>query len=202
MTKFPIKNLYGLVLTGGESRRMKKDKSSLQFHGQTQTAFGVELLSKFCEKVFISNRKEQKDDPDKKGFAQIHDAAQYSNIGPLGGILSAMTANSDVAWLVLACDLPFVKETTIETLLSKRNPQKIATAYKSSHDNLPEPLCAIYEPAARVQLLKFLSQDIHCPRKIMINSDVQLLEPSGKMDLENINNPDEFEQALKVLKKK
>ncbi len=200
--KLPIKNLYGLVLTGGESRRMKQDKAALKFHGQTQTEFGVNLLAKFCEKVFISNRKEQKDKPGHKGFTQIHDRDEYSNIGPLGGILSALAEYPNAAWLVLACDLPFVKESTMETLLEKRNSQKIATAYISTHDNLPEPLCAIYEPAARAQLLKFFKTDIHCPRKIMINSAVELLAQNDKTALENINNPDEFDQALKVFKKK
>jgi len=70
MNKTP---LYGLVLSGGKSTRMKKDKSTLEYYGKTQTQFCYELLSRYCTQVFISNRKEQKDLGGHKGLPQIHD---------------------------------------------------------------------------------------------------------------------------------
>ena len=47
---------------------------------------------------------------------------------------------------MLACDLPLLDAATLEHLLRARDPRRAATAYRSSHDGLPEPLCAIYEP--------------------------------------------------------
>ena len=49
---------------------------------------------------------------------------------------------------MLACDLPFLADETLRHLIEHRDPSRLATAYRSSHDGLPEPLCAIWEPAA------------------------------------------------------
>ena len=194
--------IYGLILTGGKSTRMGKDKSLLNYHGKTQTEFCYELLKNFCDKVFISNRKDQALVDGHKRLPQIHDHDNYSGIGPLAGILSSMQEYPKASWLVLACDLPYVSAKTIEHLIERRNPKRLATAYQSSHDQLPEPLCAIYEPNFQRTILKFLKHGVHCPRKIMINSNVELLEPVDPLALNNINNPQEFQWAQVSLKNK
>ncbi len=192
MKKSTPQNLYGLVLVGGKSTRMKQDKASLKYHGQEQSVYCFNLLNRFCSKVFLSNRKEQKESSGQKGFPQIHDAAAFLDIGPLAGILSAMEKYPKVSWLVLACDIPFVDEKTIQYLIDHRNPVKIATAFKSVHDNLPEPLCAIYESHAQKNLRDSIKKGIQCPRKILINSDTELLTPPDKKALDNINYPQEY----------
>lgn len=201
MKKRNHKILYGLVLAGGKSTRMKMDKSTLHYHGLTQIEWAVQLLEKCCDKVFISNRKEQNGLQGHEAAQQIHDRPEFNNLGPIGGILSAMTSHPDAAWLVLACDLPFVTMKTLETLIKKRNPVKIATVYLSSSDKLPEPLCAIWEAQSYPRVLKFVKHGMHCPRKILINSDAQLIEPMDKNALDNINNPEEYKQALKTIGK-
>lgn len=193
--------LYGLVLAGGKSTRMKKDKSLLEYHGKKQVVYCFDLLSQFCDQVFVSNRKDQSRLAAHKKLPQIHDI--FSGIGPLGGILSAMTCQPDVAWLVMACDLPFVNGSTIETLIKKRNPSKMATAYRSAHEpNLPEPLCAIYEPKALVQLLQFLAQGVQCPRAILLRCDTRLIAQSPGISLDNVNSPPEYHKALGVIRRK
>ena len=179
---------------------MGEDKSLLDYHGKTQTEHCFELLQNFCKKVFISNRKEQAGLLGHKGLPQIHDLKKYSDIGPLAGILSAMEKYPKTAWLVLACDLPYVSSQTIKYLIENKNPKRPATAYKSTHNQLPEPLCAIYEPKFYQTISNFLKQGIDCPRKIMINSDVELLEQVNPTALDNINTPAEFKNV--VLKKK
>lgn len=201
MSKKSLKSLYGLVLTGGKSSRMGEDKSLLKYHGKTQTEYCFELLQNVCKKVFLSNRKEQAGLPGHKGLPQIHDLKKYSDIGPLAGILSAMEEYPEASWLILACDLPYVTDKTIQHLTQNRNPKKLATAYQSTHDQLPEPLCAIYEPKFYQTILNFLKQGIDCPRKIMLNSDVKLLEQSDPEALENINSREEM-KTVKALNKR
>ena|SRR3989338_8238484 len=193
--------LYGLVLAGGKSTRMKMDKSVLHYYGMTQIEYAVQLLQKFCDKVFISNRKEQNDLQGHEAAPQIHDQPKFSDMGPVGGILSAMSLHPEAAWLVLACDLPFVSVNTLEKLIKERSLAKIATAYKNAHDQLPEPLCTIWEAQSYPLILKFVKQGTRCPRKILINSDTQLLEPLHKNALDNINSPEEYKQALRSIGK-
>ena len=194
------KSLYGLVLAGGKSTRMKFDKSILHYHGMTQVEHAVHLLEKYCDKVFVSNRQDQAQLQGHSMAAQIHDEDEFNDLGPIGGILSAMKRYPDRAWLVLACDLPFVNERALQKLLKERDTSKIATAYKSTHDQLPEPLCAIWEERSYPWILKFIKQGIYCPRKILINSDARIIEPQHKNSLDNVNNPEEYKQALKSFK--
>lgn len=190
MVKAPI---YGLVLTGGKSTRMKKDKAALKFHGKPQAEHVFQLLTCYCDKVFISSRKEQA--ANYKKYPQIHDLKKFSGKGPLSGILSAMAKYPAAAWLVLACDLPFVDEKTLKHLLRYRDHKKIATAYRSRFNDLPEPLCAIYEPQVQKLLLNSAKRDINCPRKILINSNPRLLKLKNKKALDNVNTPEEFKAA-------
>ena len=77
----------------------------------------------------------------------------------------------------------------------------MATAYVSSHDGLPEPLCAVYEPASYEIIKQFLNQGIQCPRKIMIKSqNVLLLLQKDIQQLNNVNTPEELAQALQLIK--
>jgi molybdenum cofactor guanylyltransferase len=185
--------IYGLVLAGGHSRRMKTDKAALRYDGRFQTERAFALLAPRCAKVFLSNRADQADAPGHAGFSQLHDTVH--DLGPMGGILSAFDAHPDIAWLVLACDLPYLDGKTLDHLVEHRNPAKIATAYTSSHDGLPEPLCAIYEPHSRDALRALVARGVTCPRKAMIQSDVELLEPVNALALENINTPGDYEET-------
>ena len=84
-------NIYGLVLAGGKSTRMNVDKSLLFYHGKTQVEHAFALLSPHCAKVFVSNRREQEHLQGHDHLPQLHDLPEYSDIGPLGGVLSALT---------------------------------------------------------------------------------------------------------------
>src|SRR5579871_6236759 len=166
--------IYALVLAGGRSTRMQRDKAALSYHGRSQLEWAVSLLQPHVERVFVSVRPDQTNDPVRARFEQIVDT--QDNLGPIAGIMAAQAKYPQVAWLVLACDLPFLDVGTLETLLAARQPQRLATAFRSSHDVLPEPLCAIYEPASREAILAHVASGKNCPRKFLINSDVQLLD--------------------------
>lgn len=187
----PDEPVWGLVLSGGRSRRMGRDKALLERDGATQLQRAVELLGRHVERVFVSVRPDQADDAERRRFDQIVD--RYSDIGPAAGILSALEAHPAVCWLVLACDLPNVDDATIAFLLRHRAEQPF-TAFRSSHDALPEPLCALYRPAARAIVSGFVGGGTVCPRKMLIRSDTELLEPPTPEALDNVNTPDDLER--------
>lgn len=193
MTRAP---LYGLVLAGGESRRMGRDKAALQLHGRSQVDWAFDLLARHCEQVFVSVRPGQAADPARNSHPTITD--RHDGIGPIAGIAAAQAAHPGAAWLVLACDLPFLNDATIETLVSRRGPHDL-TAYRSSSDGLPEPLCAIYEPQSRAGLLAAIAGGRNCPRKFIIQSGVPLLEQPDPAALDNVNTPEELARAREKL---
>jgi molybdopterin-guanine dinucleotide biosynthesis protein A len=189
----PVK---GLVLVGGKSTRMGRDKSELNYFGKAQKEVAKELLENRNMETFYSVQKfSQKEVAISK---EIQDT--FLNLGPFGGICSAFQKDPNAAWFVLATDLPFVNDELINWVLEKRNPSKVATAIKGKGKDFPEPLITIYEPKAYPILLQYLAQGYSCPRKMLINSDVEIVEIDDDL-IRNINTAEEFEAAKKEIQK-
>ncbi len=189
--------LLGLVLGGGLSSRMGKDKGTLSYHGQSQVEHLYSLLDPFTDQTYVSCRADQIHQDHIRPFPTIED--RYLNFGPTGGILSAFLKNPDAAWLVVACDMPLLNESSIRNLIEKRNPYKLATCYFNNEKKWPEPLCAIYEPKASLKLGTYLAMGRPCPRKILFNSRVECLEPYDQSILKNVNTLKDFEKMKSSL---
>ena len=188
------KPVYGLVLAGGKSRRMGRDKALLERDGQSQLAYIVDLMNRCVDKVFVSTRADQENDAERNRYEQIVD--RFDDLGPVAGILSALLEYPEVDWLVVACDLPNINEHTISNLLEQRDGEHPFTAYISSHDGLPEPLCAVYHSACTEIVEQFIAAGVNCPRKILIRSETELLQQPDPRSLDNVNTPDELQNSV------
>jgi molybdopterin-guanine dinucleotide biosynthesis protein A len=189
--------LHGLVLVGGLSKRMGSDKAALEYHGKPQVEHAFDLLAPHCARRFVSCRADQGSQPALAGLPQIHDA--FSDMGPMAGILSALQAHPQAAWLVIACDLPFLDAATLQALVDGRDPEMMATGFIGSYKSLPEPLCTIYEPKAFARMRELNGQGIDCPRKAMIHSPCRMLNPPDPLALTNANHPEDYQRALNAL---
>lgn len=187
-----IAPIQGLVLAGGKSIRMGKDKTKLEYHGKPQRDFAMNLLEKNLLNTYVSIAQGKVSEIDKT----IED--KFVNLGAFGAICSAFQHNPNKAWLVLASDLPFVNSEIIQLLLKNRNPKKMATAIKGKSKAFVEPLITIYEPKAYPILLSYLAQGYACPRKVLINSDVEIIEVDDDL-IRNINTPEEYQNAIKEI---
>ena len=187
-----IAPIQGLVLAGGKSVRMGTDKGALDFYGKKHRDIAIELLEKQNLKTYLSVRGDQDINTENK----ITD--KYVGLGPFGAICSALQEDPNTAWLVLATDLPFVNNEIIKLLLERRNPSKAATTIKGMNKQFPEPLITIWEPKSYKLMLDYLSQGYSCPRKVLINSDVEIVEIDDKY-IRNINTPEEFKAAHKEI---
>lgn len=191
--------LNGLVLTGGSSSRMGLDKARLRYHEQAQLERTAGLLATVCAQVFVSCRKEQFDSYQEAALPAIVDS--YLDLGPLGGLFSAQRHTPDAAWLVAACDLPFIDETVISSLRAKRNPYRFATAFIADGTGHPEPLLTIYEPKSRRRLLERHAADNDSLRSFLMDCRVQLIEPENPSKLRNANNPHDMDEARRIISK-
>lgn len=190
----PVRPVFGLVLAGGESRRMGQDKALLIRDGRSQLQYLTEMLQGYVERVFVSAREDQQGEEERGRYAQIID--RYENIGPVAGILSALEEYPEVDWLIVACDLPNIDTNTVRYLLEQRSPEHPFTAYISSHDGLPEPLCAIYRCGCADIVRQFVDDGINCPRKILIRSETHLLEQPDPRSLDNVNTPEDLRESV------
>ena len=150
------------------------------------------MLSPLVDKVWVSVRQGQPADALRDRYPQIVD--RDADAGPVAGILAALESETKVDWLVVACDLPNLDESTISTLLEKASDERF-TAFRSVHDGLPEPLCALYRPASLETVRAFVKDGILCPRKILIRSDAELLEQPNPRALDNVNTPEDLAAA-------
>ncbi|HTU66857.1 MAG TPA: NTP transferase domain-containing protein [Steroidobacteraceae bacterium] len=190
--------LLGLVLAGGRSTRMQRDKAAIEYRpGVTQLDSAMQLLDGRVERAFVSVRDEQSVDATRAKYTRIVDRGDIE--GPLAGITAALAAHPDSAWLVLACDLPFLDARTLDALIAARDPARVATAFRSSHDGLPEPLCAIWEPRAAAALREVVAGGKNCPRKFLIGADTKLLDQPDPRALDNVNTVAEYGEAMSTL---
>lgn len=121
----------GVVLAGGASSRMGRDKALLEIEGETLLARAARRLREVCDEVLIADAGRLGGVPDGPGR------------GPAAGLLGAARARPGRSLLVLAVDLPFVPAPLLEELA--RSAADLALPGWSGG---VEPLCAFYGPAA------------------------------------------------------
>lgn len=187
--------INGLVLAGGQSTRMQRDKSLIEYFGKSQKTHMYELLKAVTTQVFYSIRPSQTENVQKDEIVDT-----FTGLGPYGAILSAFRMNPNVAWLVTACDQPLVTREVLELLIANRNPSKVATAFYNPETDFPEPLITLWEPKAYFHLLYFLSLGYSCPRKVLINSEIEIVDLADPIVLKNVNTPEEYEEVIELLR--
>lgn len=124
------------ILAGGKSSRMGTDKGLIDLNGKQMIRHVIDCLSPiFNDIIIISNN------PLYTQFGSPVFEDRIKNIGPLGGILTALQL-SDTSWnFIIACDLPFMNASVIKLLIQKEfNCQAIVPVL----NNQIEPLCAFY----------------------------------------------------------
>ncbi|MGH8025094.1 MAG: NTP transferase domain-containing protein [Pseudoxanthomonas sp.] len=184
--------LHGLVLTGGASARMGRDKALLDRQGEPQLQATFRLLSAHVQSCFVSLRRDQQAESIRAALPGIFD--EMEEIGPAAGLLAAHAAYPDAAWLVLACDLPLLQTSTLTDLIRARDGRHAAIAYRSPADGLPEPLCALWEPTALARLSQQAQAGRYRLRDVLQSADILLLPVPGGGVLDNINTPQELER--------
>lgn len=176
---------------------MRRDKAALDYGGASQLDRVVALARRHVTDVFVSVRADQTGDPVRARHPLIVDA--FADGGPIAGIRSGFARTPAAAWLVLACDLPFLSDAAIEHLIRSRDPDRFATAYRSAYDGLPEPLCAIWEPRSADALGQWVARGDKCPRKFLGANPVSLIDPIDDHALDNVNTPEEYARARAAL---
>ncbi|MFK7806474.1 MAG: NTP transferase domain-containing protein [Saprospiraceae bacterium] len=195
-----VPSLAGLVLAGGKSQRMGEDKGLIEYHGKPHREYIHDLIAPFCEETYISCRPDQIES--LSNYPTLPDS--FQDLGPFGALLSAFRQKPDHAWMVVACDYPLLDNNTITKLLNYRNPSKVATAFNNPNNAFPEPLITIWEPRSYFELLRFLGQGYSCPRKVLINTDVEVI-PVEESELDvfrNANTEADRDAVMKVVKNK
>ena len=144
-----IKDCTGLVLAGGHSRRMGRDKTVLEFNGQTLLQRTVALLQTIFPSVLVSVRRSRQDVVAPQVVDELPDA------GPLAGLCAGL-AKADTSWVfAVAADMPFLLPQVIQRLAESRDDVQAVVPVIQGY---PQPLAAYYATSALPVLQAFLAE--------------------------------------------
>jgi molybdopterin-guanine dinucleotide biosynthesis protein A len=156
--------VVGVVLAGGASRRMGRDKATLQSGaaaGQTLAVLAAERLRAACGHVVLA-------DAGRGLVSGLPSLPDGPGGGPAAGILGAAAAFPGHPLLVLACDLPAVPAALLAALAGAAD-----TGASPAVDWVVprwrrgiEPLCALYQPPALAELAAGVDRGIAAPHRL------------------------------------
>ena len=131
--------LLGAVLAGGASVRFGRDKAVEPIAGVRLVDRAADAFAEVCEDVVVVTSR-----PIETERATIPDLRPGR--GPLAGIEAALAHASDRGFdaaLVLACDLPLIRSTSLAALVSALGSEEAVAAFRDGPPGY-EPLCAVY----------------------------------------------------------
>ena len=144
-------DISAVLLAGGESRRMGKDKATLVFRGKPLWQIQLELLRKLKPtEIFVSARIDPIWRPADVQFV----ADDLPSRGPLSGLAASLAQMRAQHLLALAIDMPFMTEEFLTFLCNQIEPQRGIIAKIA---NRFEPLAAIYPQEALANVQSALS---------------------------------------------
>ncbi len=144
-------NISAVLLAGGESRRMGKDKATVLFRGKPLWQIQIDLLRKLePAEIFVSARTDPSWRPDDVQFV----ADDPPSRGPLSGIAASLEQMHTAHLLAFAIDMPFMSQTYLRYLC---NQIEATVGVLPKIDNRAEPLAAIYPREASVDFQRALS---------------------------------------------
>lgn len=147
-----INNFGAIILAGGKSRRFGEDKVTYPLNGKPLIQNVIEVVEKVTENIIIVTNT-----PEKLNFLGYPKFADiFPNSGPMGGIYTGLTFSRSNYNLVLPSDMPYISVECFEYLIRNANGSDIIIP---EHDNLLEPLCAIYAKSCLATIKKFLDRN-------------------------------------------
>ncbi len=143
-------NITGIILSGGKSRRMGKEKGLCPFKGKPLVRYAIDVLSPFCERLIIVANN-----GGYEGFGLEVFPDKIKEIGPLGGIYTGLLHSITEDNFILSCDMPMISTELVKHILSNRNNYRVVVP---DFEGYLEPLCAFYQHGIFPQLKKAIEE--------------------------------------------
>lgn len=188
----PKNNLSGVILSGGQSLRMGKNKAFIKIEGVpiiTRIHALFEIL--FQEIIIVTNQKELFSNFDSKIYSDLHPKQ-----GVLGGLYTGLFFSSFTYSFCVACDMPFLKESVIGYLI--KDIKEYDVIVPRTKDGL-QPLHAIYSKNCLEPIKKIVEQgkykiiDFYPMVKVKVIEEEEFvsLDPMRESFI-NVNTPEEL----------
>ena len=205
---------HAVILAGGRSTRMGRDKAMMPLHGATMLEHVARTVHSVVPplQLYVVGRPTPAGWPDSLRATFLPDREPHASAdgaahsgAPLVGLITALEALRAPV-LLLPCDLPLLEAATIQELLRAHRDgaaHSVATIAVSDADgeNRAEPTFAVYEPGILSELHKMLRENRRSLRPLIELPNVTSwrIPPERMGQLLNVNEPKSFAQVEEIL---
>jgi molybdopterin-guanine dinucleotide biosynthesis protein A len=195
--------LDGIVLAGGQSRRLGLDKAGLVFGGRPLLEIVVERLAGVCQDVVVACGRIDQEGRPALPVRQVSDS--IPGRGPLAGLQAGLSAVRSEFALVMACDMPFLSPGLLTYMAGL--PRRFE-ALSPLVDGRWHPLHAIYARSCLPAIEQLLAEGRNSVEELLSRLRVQALtedelhrhDPEG-LSLFNLNGPRDLKRARALWKR-
>jgi molybdenum cofactor guanylyltransferase len=192
--------LGGIVLTGGQSRRMGTAKALLPFGPEMMLARVVRIVGEVVAPVVVVAANGQVLPPLGANAVVVHDS--QPDCGPLEGMATGLRHLTDLdAVFITGCDAPLLRPAFIRRVAAMLDQHHDAAV--PVNDNLPQPLAGVYRPMVLVEVETMLSAGERRLLDLLDRIRVRRINAEELRDsdpelwsLRNLNKPADYQAAL------
>ena len=196
-------NVGGVVLCGGQSKRMGRPKAWLPFGGELMLPRVVRLLGATVKPIVVVAAPEQDVPALPADIRIVRDEEQGR--GPLQGLaagLESLNGQAEAAYLS-SCDVPFLQPAFVRRMIELLGDHSICVPYVGDYHH---PLAAVYRIGIGAAVKRLLAENRlrpfflfeAVPTRIIKASELTDIDP-GLKSLRNLNTPADYEDALRQI---
>jgi molybdopterin-guanine dinucleotide biosynthesis protein A len=191
----------GIVLCGGQSKRMGRPKAWLPFGDEVMLQRVVRILGSVVQPIVVVAAPDQEVPALPAAIEVVRD--EERGRGPLQGLaagLQALRHRVEAAY-VSSCDVPLLQPAFVRRLIELLGDNAVCVPHVGSYHH---PLAAVYrmrvlEAVQRLLVAQrmrpvFLFDEV--PTRVVGMEDLREVDPAGQ-SLRNLNTPEEYEVALR-----
>lgn len=196
---FDNSDITGVILAGGQSRRMGFNKAEADMHGQFMLMRMIDKLKEITPSVLVSCGTVVYP---YISWPQVPD--EQPQCGPLGGIYSVLKASSTSLNLVVSCDMPLVSTSLLKYIVGCALESVSLITMPIDDEGAPQMMCAVYHK----DILPFIEQqidahlykmksllDLVSVEYVVIGREHPLYDENAFL---NVNSPSNLEEARKL----
>jgi molybdopterin-guanine dinucleotide biosynthesis protein A len=191
-------NIAGAILSGGQNKRMGgKNKAFIEIEGISLIQRALDIFDQIFDEIFIVTNSPADYRLYEKDYCIISD--KIKDVGPLGGIHSALSSTSKKGVFFIACDMPFLHNDLINEQIAVFNQRSVEALIPKIGDSI-EPLHGIYAATLKSKIDSYLKKK--CGYSIKgflptINSAFFRLKDNefNRKIFKNLNSPCDFKKA-------
>lgn len=189
--------LTGIILSGGKSSRMGREKGTSLLMGKPLIDYAVDVLSQICEHIIIGANT---NDYNYLGYPVAKD--EVEDVGPIGGIYSCLKSSQTEDNLVLSCDMPLVPVILMQYIYSEKG---LFDAVIPVFKGFQEPLCAYYNKSVTAEMQRSIENRKYKIQDVAGRFNTKLLTIDSSFPFyqdnlfTNINSPEDLKKVELLL---